>query len=187
MFTVALRFPAPDAGQLDPADAAHVQVTPVSCAEKLSVTTAPVTAVGPAFDAAIVYVTVCPGTAAPELFTFVMPRSAVGVMTVLLSVALLFPAASLMPAGAETVTVFVIVPAPLAVAVTVNVALPPLKRLTLAPMLPLPLAGQLEPAEAAQVQVTELSCAGKTSLTVAPTTALGPALLATIVYVRVAP
>jgi len=179
MFTVALRFPAPDAGQLDPAEAAHVQVTPVSAAGNTSATVAPVTAVGPAFDAAIVYVTACPGTA--PLDALVMPRSAVGVMTVLLSVALLFPAGSLVPAGAVTVAVLVIVPAPLAVAVTVNVALPPLKRLTLAPMLPLPLAGQLEPAEAAHVQVTELSCAGKTSLTVAPTTALGPALLATIV------
>jgi hypothetical protein len=181
MFTVALMSPAPDAGQLDPADAAHVQVTPVSAAGNTSATVAPVTAVGPAFDAAIVYVTGCPGTAPPELFTFVMPRSAVGVMTVLLSVAELFPAGSLVPAGAVTVAVFVIVPAPLAVAVTVTVAVPPLSRFTLAPMFPLPAAGQLEPADAAQVQVTELSCAGKTSATVAPTTALGPALLATIV------
>src|SRR6266550_2455892 len=96
-----------------------------------------------------------------------MLRSAVGVMTVLLSVAPLFPTGSLVPAGA--------------------VAVPPLSRFTKALRLPLPLAGQLEPADAAHVQVTALSCAGKTSLTVAPTTALGPALLATIVYVRVAP
>src|SRR5882762_3267619 len=98
-----------------------------------------------------------------------MLRSAVGVMTVLLSVALLFPAGSIVPAGAVTV------------AVAVNVAVPPLKRFTKALRLPLPLAGQLDPADAAHVQVTALSCAGKTSLTVAPTTALGPALLATIV------
>src|SRR3970040_2234631 len=62
-----------------------------------------------------------------------------------------------------------------------------LTRLPRAPMFPLPAAGQLEPPDAAQVQVTELSCAGNTSLTVAPTTALGPALLATIVYVSVPP
>src|SRR6266566_821604 len=79
---------------------------------------------------------------------FVMLRSAVGVMTVLLSVALLFPAGSLVPAGAVTVAVFVIVPEPaVTVAVAVNVPVPPLRRLTKALRLPLPLAGQLEPAE----------------------------------------
>src|SRR6267378_2561089 len=108
-----------------------------------------------------------------------MLRSAVGVMTVLLSVALLLPAGSLVPAGAVTVAVFVIVPVPVTVAVAVNVAVPPLSRLTLAFRLPLPLAGQLEPAEAAHVHVTLATWAGKLSLTVAPTTALGPALLAT--------
>src|SRR5438874_241361 len=111
-----------------------------------------------------------------------MPRSAVGVMTVLLSVAELFPAGSVTPAGAVTVAVFVIVPElAVTVAVAVNVAVPPLSRLTLALRLPLPLAGQLDPAEAAHVQVTLESCAGKTSLTVAPTTALGPALVTPIV------
>ena len=112
----------------------------------------------------------------------VMLRSAVGVMTVLLSVALLFPAGSLVPAGAVTVAVFVIVPElAVTVAVAVNVAVPPLSRSTLAFRLPLPLAGQVEPAEAAHVQVTLLSRAGKLSVTVAAVTALGPALLATIV------
>src|SRR2546422_509082 len=111
-----------------------------------------------------------------------MARSAVGVMTVLLSVALLFPAGSLTPAGAVMVAVFVIVPEPaVTVAVAVNVAVPPVNRLTAALILPLPLAGQLDPPEAAHVHVTPESWAGKTSLTVAPTTALGPALLATIV------
>src|SRR6267378_8190713 len=116
-----------------------------------------------------------------------MLRSAVGVMTVLLSVALLLPAGSFTPAGAVTVAVFVIVPVPVTVAVAVNVAVPPLSRLTLALRFPLPLAGQLDPADAAHVHVTPLSCAGKLSVTVAPTTALGPALLATIVYVSVPP
>src|SRR6267378_4446985 len=93
---------------------------------------------------------------------FVMLRSAVGVMTVLLSVAELFPAGSFTPAGAVTVAVFVIVPEPaVTVAVAVNVAVPPLSRLTLALRFPLPLAGQLEPAEPTQVHVTPLSCAGK--------------------------
>jgi len=112
---------------------------------------------------------------------FVIARSAVGVMTVLLSVAELFPAGSFVPAGAVTVAVLVIVPLPVTVAVTVNVAVPPLVTSTSAFRFPLPLAGQLDPADAAQVHVTPESCAGKMSVTVAPTTALGPALLATIV------
>src|SRR5437667_375383 len=102
-------------------------------------------------------------------------------MTVLLSVALLFRARYVAPAHAVALTVLLIVPAPLAVAVTVNVALPPLRRLTLAPRSEERRVGKEGTAGAAQVQVTEMSCAGKTSLTVAPTTALGPALLATIV------
>src|SRR2546422_7698908 len=111
-----------------------------------------------------------------------MLRSAVGVMTVLLSVAELFPDGSLTPAGAVMVAVFVIVPEPaVTVAVAVKVAVPPASRSTAALRLPLPLAGQLDPAEAAQVHVTPLTWAGKLSVTVAPITALGPALLATIV------
>src|SRR5439155_1413606 len=110
-----------------------------------------------------------------------MLRSAVSVMTVLLSVAALFPAGSLVPARAVIVAVFVIVPEPaVTVAVAVNVAVPPLRRFTRALSLPLPLAGQHEPAVAPHDDLPILSCAGKTSLTVAPTTALGPALLPTI-------
>src|SRR5438132_9798 len=113
---------------------------------------------------------------------FVMLRSAVGVMTVLLSVAELFLDGSLVLAGAVTVAVFVIVPElAVAVPVAVNVAVPPLRRFTMALSLPLPLAGQLEPADAAHVHVGLVSCAGKTSLPLAPTTALSSALLATIV------
>ena len=86
---------------------------------------------------------------------FVMLRSAVGVMTVLLSVALLLPAGSLVPTGAVTVAVFVIVPEPaVTVAVAVKVAVPLASKLTAALMFPEPLAGQLEPAEAAHVHVT---------------------------------
>src|SRR2546425_20401 len=106
-------------------------------------------------------------------------------MTVLLSVALLFPAGSFTPAGAVTVAVFTIgLAPPVTVAVAVNVAVPPASRLMLALRLPLPLAGQLEPADAAHVQVTPETWPGKLSVTVAPVTALGPALLTTIVYVR---
>ena len=52
-------------------------------------------------------------------------------------------------------------------------------------MSPLPLAGHADPAEAAQGQVAAETFAGNTSATVAPTTALGPAFEATIVYVSV--
>jgi len=111
-----------------------------------------------------------------------MLRSAVGVMTVLLSVAELFPAASVTPAGAVTVAELLIVPDPaVTVAVAVNVAVPPLSRLTPAFKSPLPLAGQVDPADATHVHVTLATWAGKLSVTVAPVTALGPALLATIV------
>jgi hypothetical protein len=79
------------------------------------------------------------------------------------------------------VAVFEIVPVPLAVAVTVKVALPPLSRFTRALMFPLPLAGQTEPTDAAQVHVAAVTFAGNTSATVAPVTALGPAFAATIV------
>jgi hypothetical protein len=116
-----------------------------------------------------------------------MLKSAVGVMTVLLSVALLFPAGSFVPPGAATVAVFVIVPLPVAVAFTVNVAVPPESKLMLAAMSPAPVAGQVDPALAVQVQPLTVMFAGKTSLTVAPVTALGPAFDTTIVYVTASP
>jgi len=52
--TDAEMLPDPEAGQLEPAVAAQVQVTPVSAAGMLSVTVAPVIAEGPAFEATIV-------------------------------------------------------------------------------------------------------------------------------------
>ena len=108
-------------------------------------------------------------------------RSELSVIVSLSVAELLAVGESVTPAGAVTVATFVIVPVPVTVAVAVNVAVPPASRLTAALMLPLPLAGQLDPADAAQVQAPPESCAGKLSVTVAPVTALGPALLATIV------
>ena len=52
--TLELMLPLPDAGQLDPALAVHVHVTPVKLAGKVSVTVAPTITDGPAFDATIV-------------------------------------------------------------------------------------------------------------------------------------
>jgi hypothetical protein len=46
--TVVEMSPEPEAAaQLEPAEAVHVQVTPVSCVEKVSATAAPVTSEGP--------------------------------------------------------------------------------------------------------------------------------------------
>ena len=67
------------------------------------------------------------------------------------------------------------------VPVAVKVAVAPTGRFTDTLIAPLPLAGQVAPPEATHVHVTLVSAAGKVSATVAPTTALGPALLATMV------
>ena len=53
-FTDALMLPVPAAGQLLPALAAHVHVTPVSVAGTVSITVAPTTAFGPLLVATIV-------------------------------------------------------------------------------------------------------------------------------------
>jgi hypothetical protein len=53
--------PEPDAGQLDPVVAVHVQVADVTDEGMVSATVAPVTVDGPLFDATIVHVTVSPG------------------------------------------------------------------------------------------------------------------------------
>src|SRR6267378_966770 len=52
--TLAFKFPEPLAGQLEPADAAQVHVTPETWAGKLSVTVAPTTGLGPALLTTIV-------------------------------------------------------------------------------------------------------------------------------------
>jgi hypothetical protein len=52
--TGALMFPVPVAGQIEPALAVHVHVTPVSVAGKGSLTVAPVTTEGPLLVATMV-------------------------------------------------------------------------------------------------------------------------------------
>jgi hypothetical protein len=51
--TVVLMLPVPLAGQLEPVSALQVQVTPVIVAGKLSITFAPIAALGPALDTVI--------------------------------------------------------------------------------------------------------------------------------------
>ena len=68
------------------------------------------------------------------------------------------------------------------VPVTVNVAVPPTGRSTVALMLPdARRAAHVAPPAPTQVQVAPVSAAGNVSVTVAPVTADGPAFAATIV------
>ena len=78
--TFALIFPEPLAGQLEPALAAQVQLTPVMVAGKLSTTVAPIAALGPALLTTILYVICVPGMAVLEAgkSVLVKDRSAIG-------------------------------------------------------------------------------------------------------------
>src|SRR5262245_1187898 len=190
--TAVAMDPAPEGtAQLDPADAAQVQVTPESAAGKVSVTVAAVAVLGPALLATIVYVTGVPGTAAAWPSVFVTARSPRGVSVSVSVAVLLADTGSVTPPGVVTVAVLASVPsAPGAtVPVAVKVTVPPASRFTVRLMLPAPEAAmQLEPAEAAQVQVTPVMAAGNVSATVAPFTAIvALVLVATIVYVTAWP
>ena len=90
---------------------------------------------------------------------------------------------SVLPPGSAMLAVLASDPVALAeiVPVTVNVAVPPLNRVTDALMEPAPDAGHDEPADAVHVHVTPLSAAGIVSVTVAAVIVDGPALEATIV------
>jgi hypothetical protein len=120
---------------------------------------------------------------------FVIPRFACGVSVSVSVAELLAGVGSVTPAPVATVAVFTSVPvaAALIVAVTVYVTLPPAGRLTVLLMFPDPEgAGHVPPPAPAHVQVA-VNDAGKASTTVDPGALLGPALLATIVYVTLAP
>src|SRR5262245_19932579 len=187
--TVVEIDPAPEgAAQLEPADAAQVQVTPESAAGKVSVTVAAVAVLGPALLATIVYVTGVPGTAAAWPSVLVTARSPRGVSVSVSVAVLLADTGSETPPGAVTVAVLASVPGA-TVPVAVKVTVPPASRFTVRLMLPAPEAAmQLEPAEAAQVQVTPVMAAGNVSATVAPFTAIvALVLVATIVYVTAWP
>lgn len=108
--TDALMSPMPDAGHDDPAEAAHVHVAPDNAAGSVSVTVAPVTADGPAFDAAMRYVTDVPGVSEPVPSALVIDRSPAA-ESVSESVALLLPeVGSVTPTGAATDAVLAKVP-----------------------------------------------------------------------------
>src|SRR5512139_3384600 len=103
-------FPDPLAVQLPPPAPAQVQPTPVIVAGTVSVTVAPLAALGPAFDATTVYVMACPGIAVAWPSVFVIERSAPGT-TVSVSVAeLLARFGSVTPPGAAIVAVLLRLP-----------------------------------------------------------------------------
>jgi hypothetical protein len=74
--TVSLILPAPAGVHVPPPAPTQVQVTPVSAAGKVSVTVAPVTGLGPAFEATIVYVIIWPGLTVATPSVFVIDKSA---------------------------------------------------------------------------------------------------------------
>src|SRR5262245_37756959 len=112
-------LPEPLAGQLEPALAEHVQVTPERIPGTLSVTLAAGAVLGPALVTLIWYVTGAPGTAVAWPSVLVTARSAWGVR-VSVSEALLFaPFGSLSVGGKSALAVLVRVP--MAVGFTVPV------------------------------------------------------------------
>src|SRR5713101_5581264 len=115
---------------------------------KESATVAPVTKLGPALVATMVYVVVPPGVYVATPSALVICRSATGA-GVSVSVAELLPGVgSVVPAGDVTVAVLTRLPvaAESILAMTVKVAVPPTPRLTTLLMLSLPLAGPVDPA-----------------------------------------
>src|SRR5260370_1190951 len=129
--TVVLMSPVPlVTPQL--AAGAHVQLALLMPAGSVSVTVAPVTALGPPFVTVMVYVTVPPGTAVVTPSVLVMLKSACGVRASVSVTELLPGVGSVVPAGAVTLAVLLRLPVAEAeiVAVTVYVAIPPFARLT---------------------------------------------------------
>ena len=90
---------------------------------------------------------------------------------------------SVTPSGAATAAVLLRVPVALAAitSVTVNVAVAPTGRLTVALIDPVPDAGHDAPALAVQLQVIEVTPVGIVSVTDAPSAVDGPVFVATIV------
>ena len=125
----------------------------------------------------IVSAVVCPTKIVAALKFFVM----LGGIALSISVAeLLAGTGSAKPTGTATLAVFDNGPVAASdkVPLTVNVAVPPLSRLTAEVLMsPTPDAGQLLPALATHVQLTPVTTPGRVSLTAAPLTANGPLLL----------
>jgi hypothetical protein len=102
--TDAETLPEPEAGQLEPAEAAHVHVTPDRVAGIASVTVALEMADGPAFEATTVYVNAVPALMVARPSVLVIDRSAFGVNESVSVATLLAELVSTAPAGAVIVT-----------------------------------------------------------------------------------
>ena len=102
--TEAEMLPEPEAGQLEPADAVHVHVTPERLAGMVSETVALVMADGPAFEATTVYVNDVPALIEARPSVLEIDRSAVGVNESVSVATLLAELVSTAPAGAVIVT-----------------------------------------------------------------------------------
>jgi hypothetical protein len=72
--------PAPEAGQLAPADGVHVQETAASCGGAVSTSDAPLAVAGPALETTIVYVSGWPAATVVRPSVFVTDRSTCGAL-----------------------------------------------------------------------------------------------------------
>src|SRR5258708_6193144 len=103
-------LPLPLAVQVPPPAPTHVQLSLVMAGGKLSATVAPITALGPALEAGMVYVTLPPGVAAVTPAVLVMLKSAFG-LRVSVSVEVVLPVVgSVTPLGGVRVAVWGSVP-----------------------------------------------------------------------------
>ena len=157
-------------------------MAPVSAAGSESLTVAPVTADGPLFVTAIVYVTVDPAFTVATPSVLLIDRSAAGDRPSTSVAELSDSAGSVVPDA--VVTVAVLERAPVAVgeiiAVKMYTASVPTGRLITSLMSPVPLGAQVAPVEARHVHAALLSALGSVSVTVTPVASDGPAFAATI-------
>jgi hypothetical protein len=186
--TVVAMLPVPFAGQLEPALAVQVQVTPLRLAGMMSLTLASIAVSGPALRTVIVYVTSDPATLEVALFVFVMLRSLTGAPKVMLEMSsspiAAFPgmlSGSGVPLEAIS-AVFLI--GPLLVTITVNVSVA-LEFVGTLEIVHAPVLALYAPA------LTALDCrlrpVGRSSEMLTFTASLGPALFRRIVKVTLAP
>ena len=183
-------LPDPEAGQLDPAEAAQVHVTPDSVAGIVSVTMAPVIADGPAFEAAMVYVSAVPALIVVKPSVLEIDRSAVGVSESVSVAELSAELVSTTPAGAAMLTVLAREPVAVddTATITVYVTEPLGDKVAVVDIGSVPLAApHVPPLPAAHVHVPDVAPLGKASVIGAAVAVEGPAFDATIVYVTLVP
>lgn len=182
--TEAEMLPEPDAGQLEPAEAVHVHVTPERLTGIVSVTVALVMADGPAFEATIVYVNAVPALTVARPSVLEIDRSAVGVKESVSVAALLAELVSTAPAGAVIVTVLDSEPVAVddTATITMYVTEPADDKVAVVDIGMVPLAApQVPPTPATHVHVPDVVPLGSGSVIEALVAVDGPALEATMV------